>query len=479
MSNTVISYLQKMKDGFIFHETFENDDFVVGSNWLQIQGTASNTGLVTAKEGIKSLLLAGTTDSNGYPIILKKEITDFDIESEQVLVWFYDTGDTSLPGPFLKIETTDSAYIQVGVRNAVSTTKYSCNGATNVSQDNFSASSISRTVGWHSLLIEKSSLTGPYAIYIDDTLARSITGTNAPVKYVSLQADVASHAADSFGYFDSLQINRANSVQIYGTVGRTINVKDSTETLQTVGQTSYYSTIELGVLGEPENYSIEIARSTSNVLMATRLGPFEMKSGDKWKYVELDMGYKTSTPRDVPTTLGSVSHSTNGTVQRITTGLQDRISFSFPYLFDDLWTSNVQNFFQYARTGGPFSVSVDFDEVAFSVITVAASAGASSVTVGDTLGQHYLGITSGDYYMLQDTTNNNRQILKVLSASYSSTSTVTFTDVLAFDVAVGCYLRPLRYFPMLELDGDSAPLDYANIKNKRQTWTLNCREYIA
>src|SRR5258708_11842450 len=121
MANTLISYLNKIQDGAIFRETFENDNFITAESWLTTQGTPA-TSMVSSFSGAKSW----DNSVPGLPAAKKQINNPLLAGSWMYSVWFFDVvGNTTAQGPYVKIQTSDGKFYQVGVRNGVSTTKYS------------------------------------------------------------------------------------------------------------------------------------------------------------------------------------------------------------------------------------------------------------------------------------------------------------------------------------------------------------------
>jgi hypothetical protein len=218
---SIISYLQKQRDGVVFAESFENPNFIAAEGWTISQGSPANSSskALPGSNGISSW--DNTAGNQSIPVAYKT-ITDTNQVAPSfsanpgsptwdAQVWFYDDGTTTAgTGPYFKIKDSLGNYFQVGAYNPTSSTYYST-GTGKTQNDLTYETSVLRTVGWHKFVISSIPGSQGVAVSIDGTavnyyLISSYTGVVTTLYLCA--AVIGGGASSSFGYFDNLALFR-------------------------------------------------------------------------------------------------------------------------------------------------------------------------------------------------------------------------------------------------------------------------------
>lgn len=484
MGTSKLAFMNKIQDGFLFREDFESADFVDNDGWQTVQGVAehSKNEVVAGKY---SLLLAGTQDEDGFPVIIRKDVSSFDnFDKRMFTVWFFDDMNALLEGPFVKLGLASNRWLQIGARNAISTVNYSCNPALTSTEDSFADSGIARSAGWHKFQIRNNGSGGGntvFELFIDDTSVRTLTIPVASllIETIYLQAAQTGMVTDSFGYFDEVRYQRRTDFSILGVNGRRVSAGTlgSTDNLLSTSSLA----IEADVVPAPNAYEVQIsqiirtATQTDNYeFLSIFLQNVDFENGDIWVISEIDFGRKMTSYQDDPSTRGSSTSAVDGTSETLTVGRLESIGASVRCLIGDEWVANSQNFFQYARQGKPFSLTLDSDDVVLNTTYVAAAAGDTILTVNNTLGVFNAEI--GRFYVVEDEDRTIRQMFK---ASNVVGNSVYLDRPLIADIPVGSFVRSLNYWPTIELvDPQQAGLQLINPRTQRYDWNFQFREYV-
>lgn len=492
MGTTLQARLQKIRDGWMFHEDFESDQFVPNDGWNVLQG-AANQSKTQAVNGLFSLKMAGSLDDNGTPLVMYTTITDAVARNEYFVCWFYDdASNTTLAGPFVKIRCTDGKFLQLGVRNATSTTKYSCNVAGNFAEDNFTATSVNRSTGWRKFEIRREMDVAPYVnhylIFVDGTIVGDMNPSGTPAFFdrIYVQGDVVGTTNDSFGYFDEIRLYRDYNVTLYGCEGRRVRAKNTSETILW-GLDNLLETTVAGqnvpISTDPGyTISLEISKQIPNdattanwTKLVSRMDNELMNPGDMWRYAEVDFGRKVGSYQEFPVTLGARNSSLNGTTETITFGQRNKVQYTVKMLEGDSWLKEAHNWFDWVRKGNPFTLAVDSDSIVFASFAGTYHAGDLSFVVLPSLAATYTEIVTGGEYIIQTRDGINRQTVLVTNVSGN---TVTISQPLNFNVALGDFIRAVYYWPMLENDDPNSEGLTITDKVIRRDWQVMAREYI-
>lgn len=97
---------------------------------------------------------------------------------------------------------------------------------------------------------------------------------------------------------------------------------------------------------------------------------------------------------------------------------------------------NLRQWFEWAQQGGAWYIALDNGQTVLTTLSAAASAGATTVTVTSAMG-----IIVGKLYVIRSATKY--QLVKV---SAISSTTITLTEALDFDVASGDRFRSEQYW---------------------------------
>jgi len=481
MGTTKIAWMQKDRDGFAFREDFECDAFVSNEQWLIVQGVPDYTPDLAAS-GSFSLPLAGSQDSSGFPLILKRTVADTYLATGFfATVWYYDTMDAVLPGPFFKVSTDSGKFFQVGVRNAISTTKYVCNPSGNYSEDSFSASSVSRSLGWHKLQVrvEPTTLSGKqFWIYIDDTtvLSGTFNGSGNMYPTVNLCAATVGVVTDSFGNFDDLRVQYSAYAYIRGYNNHRVIVSGGLLDSYITGQNALTFTPPVQLAKNSND--LTVSQWSDHTKPLIYWFSREFNGGDIYTIFEVDFGRKATVFQSTENALSSYNTSVNGRTETIKPGRSKSLLFTVRALDGDQWRKLEYNFFDYASAGNPFSLLVDSDDAVYTRAYPQGFMTSNDIfTVDPVLGQTYAGITVNNYYAFEKQDRSREMMAQITLIANGS---VYPGDIPTNVFSAGDTIRSPRFFPMMMLDpaGKKSGISYTDIKVLRQDWTANMVEYI-
>lgn len=494
---SVITYLQKQLDGVVFQETFENQNFVAADGWTIQRGTPANT-QSQAVAGISSFDC--TAGNQSMPIIYKT-ITDTNVALQNqgswlAQVWFYDPitstsagalyTTSSTPGPYFKIGTTDGRFIQVGVRNSVSTNQYVLNANNNFTADNFAQTLGSRSNGWHLFSVTFNKF-GHYFVGLDGAVASTqVNSTSAvtitPVSSIYICAGTSSDSGSSFGYFDNVGYFRNTQVtytNFQGVIQANLYDKNNNYLQNTFGD--FFQLANYSYLWPLPVY-MEISNQGSTSSLSYRTPLTNINPGDIYQLQTINFGRKVTTYDPMIKELQSVNQSTAGVKETNSYGLKGPISFSVNSLTGWSWKQAADNFFLNAVQGNPFGLMVDnVSDNAFGVISTSAFGGtANTVQIGLNISgadaYHTTGpFTVGNYYYIRNNANTQKQLVNLTSMT---TSTLIFDQNLNFNVFPLDYVYSLQLYPFLEVSGDTQTgFKCTDTKYPRFTWQQSCVDY--
>jgi hypothetical protein len=482
MAKSLLSWIEKIRNGFQFHETFESDNFREQQSWILVQGVPISSAS-QAINGIRSLGLAGSQDSLGQPIILRKEIDiDVNVENQVAVVWFYDDLNAVLQGGFFKVKIDNGDFLQVGTRNGISTGFYVCGSGL---EDTFgTTTAIARTLGWHEFKIVRDLTSGFFKIFIDNflVLTSAISTTTNYVDRIYLQGSLAGAVTDSFGNFDEMRLLRDNAMTFHGVAGRRVEAKilDETATFSVSNNlaTDSFSNSNLAVNFTDTFYWLQVSQKIASATdisnyskLSCRLGKIEMVGGDVFKFNEFDFaGRKVTSITQGGQTLASRNLSTIGVTETISFSRQDDIAFAISSIEGEDKYQIANNFYETARRGIYFSLATDSDFTGMAIANATAYAGQSVMTV-----YVNIGLQVGEKVILFD-----QQHSKYYSLSIASIlgPTITFNEKLPFDVLRHDIIRSLRFYPYLELDGLDLGITLSNPRQLRFDWSQTCRDVV-
>jgi hypothetical protein len=503
---SIISYLQKQRDGVVFQETFENVNFLAADGWTVLQGSPANT-QAQAVAGISSW---DNTAGNQSMPIAKKIITDTNVDNPNtdpngtgffLSGWFYDPLTTSgglytqsgaYPGPYLKLNMSNGKYFSIGVRNSISTSYYSYAPAGVSSDQPTSASTALRINGWHNFCFYQNGsnpgnlvglIDGGHVVFLD-TISTGI------ISEIHLCAGTSSDSGSSFGYFDQIGYYRN---QYFGVKGTTSSVGlnddfcfyNSSNNFISRGTTYPVFSGEFPGLNAlfPSNVYAEYSSTYSvNKNLTFRTPLMTVNPGDTYSIQVINFGRKITTYDPFIKELQSVSQSTVGVRETNNYGLKGTVSFSINSLAGWSWKQANDNWFLNSVQGNPFSLMVDnVSDNAFGVISTSAFGGETntvqimpSVATGLSFPSTNQ-FTVGNYYYLRNNANTQKQMVQILSIGSSS---ISFDQNINFNVNPLDYVYSIQLYPFLEVSGDTQngfKCDDPMIP--RFKWSQNCAEY--
>jgi hypothetical protein len=210
----------------------------------------------------------------------------------------------------------------------------------------------------------------------------------------------------------------------------------------------------------------------------------QVNPGDIYQLQDINLGRKFETIDLVDTGLVSRAQTNSGVQEVLNYGLKDQVTTTIKNLFGETWKQQIDNWFQSAITGNPYSIMED-DTItnAFGVISAFVQGGTSAaVTIMANLGTNSTdAFTVGQQYVIRDQGNTQKQNVTLLT---KSTTQLTFDQNLAFDVkapdGIGNYhfVYSKYYFPFMELGQDNAKgIKYSDPHSLFYDWVQNNQEY--
>ena len=476
MGTSKLCWLKKVRSGYAFREDFESDNFVNNDAWQLLQGLAITTD-AQQSQGTYSLDLANSLDNSLMPVVIRQNISASAIYQDWIItVWYYDDAtNTTNPGPYLKVNIGTAEYIQVGVRNAVSTGYYSCNASGSLAEDSFASTTAARTTGWHKLQVYGPTTGGHYVVYIDDVEVRDVTwiGATHSITSVSLQGGVLGVASPSFGYFDDLRVQYSKKAGFLNLNKRRLVVGSTSQDLVTDA-----AVFTPDIVPADNSYQIQISKASNLTSLDLNWYGQNVVGGDFYVYQEVDFLRKVFPFDYQPTSLATQNISPTGGRETIVTGRQDKPTFTIQDLVGDVWRQRFGDYFEYARLGNPFTVQTDSDETILTSVSALTtpSGGTNSVYVNSILGVTAAGIVQGGMYVLESADRSKRQTLTVSSVSSNH---VFFNEYLNADFSAGDTIRSVRYWPLIMVsDPRTLGITYQNAKLKQQQVQFSLIEWV-
>ncbi len=491
------TWIQKVRDGVVFQETFENDNFINADGWTVLQGNPANSEALFNPGGGQNQSFAGImswdnqalvpgTSTQSLPVA-SVAITDTNVDQQWcVQVWFYDTMDTTSPGPYFKIKLSDGTYFSVGVRNSVSTIKYSVSavstGADAPTTPSFSGT---RSVGWHSFFIYPSLTSENLFLSIDGNIQSPAGSSNSIIiSNLYLCADVIGGPGPSFGYFDQLGYYRNEGFKILpATATATVyDISNVEQTVSTGPDNMVYLNWGNIVFPFPGFLEFNQPGSAHTLLVRTCLTNFN--PGDIYLLTDLAFGRKFGKPDLVDTGLVSRNQTNVGVQEVLNYGLKDQLTTTIQRLLGETWKKQIDNWFQYAITGAPYSIMTD--DVHGNALGIASSfvQGGTSPTLSvmPNLCTNPTDVFNvGLDYVIRDQANTQKQTATLLS---KTTTTLTFDNNLAFDTNApdgqGNYdmIYSKYFFPFMELgENNLQGLILSDARYPYYDWTQRIQEY--
>lgn len=474
---STVSWLQKIRDGVVFSEGFENDNFISADGWTVLQGSPANSS-AQYKDGIKSW--DNSANAQSLPVA-KKIITDMNIDLGTfgfgIGVWFYDTGDTTSPGPYFKIKTTDGKFWSIGVRNSVSTTNYSYAAGSIFGDQPTTATSVNRSVGWHHFFFYITGMGSVMNVSLDGG-AFSIAGTSSFVSEIYLCADTVGGGGPSFGFFDDVTYFRNIQTQINydSSLGDGwTKVYDSGNNLVSQSVNSNPSALNLFNTVYPFFGFIEFGDETTTVKLILRSPLMQINPGDIYLLNSIQLGRKLTAYKPLLASKKNVNESTSGVEETIFNANKNKLSFGVKNLDGLALKEQVDEWFNYADQGGVFSILVEDQNNGFGVISAALAPNGNTATIMSNLYTNPTDpFTVGRQYVIFDPANTRRQTVTLAS----KTSTVlTFAENIKYPFQPLDYICDLTFHPFLELGTNKYGLQMVDERYVRFNWNQAVQEY--
>jgi hypothetical protein len=466
-----LSYLKKIRDGVVFSEGFENDNFIAAEGWTTVQGTPGNS-LTQAKVGIKSW----DNQANGGLPVAKKIITDTNVDANWFfVVWFYDTGNTTSPGPYCKIKLANGNYISVGVRNSVSTTCYSyADSGASVDEPITAIASAVRSVGWHSFALILNTNT---TLLLVDTSITYLNLFHSLVSEIYLCSGKVGGLGPSFGYFDSLgyfrntgfgfYFNRTNvSLALWNSSNANITYSNNPSSPCYLYAQIYSTLYPISVYFQMDQYIPESLLYRSPLM--------SINPGDIYQYVSVDFGRKLTTYKPTETGLINSHQSTSGVTETIFNVYKNKYIFGVNDLQGLPMKSQLNNWYENAEQGYPFSIMVDSGHNGFGVMDSNALIGSSTVGIMPNLATNPTdSFEAGREYLLFNSANTRRQKLTLLT---KNNTTLTFSSIISEPFLALDYVCETTLHPFLEVGTNPDGFQMTNERYIRFNWNQSCQD---
>lgn len=480
MSVSLFTYMVKLRDGIIFRETFENDNFVQAQGWITLQGVPVNTSQ-QSKFGIKSLKLQGQS----LPVI-QKTVSTAGVQNEVAICWFYDdASNTTDAGPFFKVKFDDGKFVQVGVRNGVSTGFYVTNSASDFSEDSFAATIVARSTGWHKFEIVRRDDNLEIQVLIDGTLVRTHSfGFSPPLMTdLFLQADVIGGSGDSFGFFDDVKLLYDDKVTFKGIENRQVIIRDQDEiNLGSIvstggndeGSTSLFFSTALD-FPLPARVLLSQVNKTTKLQASFRI---EISHGDVYQFVEINFGRKIKAFGERLTANSVVNESLRGVTEILSFGSSNFVQFSVENLEGFAFQEKAVNLHEHLRKGGTFSLMVDSDLAALNHFAADYAAGTTDLGLAQNMDlfDKTAEFIQGRQYVILTNGGSDRQVVTI--DQVLSSSTIRVSPPLLFPVKKTDFIREITFFPYCVLSDQTLGLNMTNPRKVRFDWNQTVREQV-
>ena len=472
LANSVLAYLQKIQDGVIFSEGFENPNWLTAEGWTTLQGTPLNS-QGPAKQGLFSFQCTGT--SSTLSVIYKALNSNGHFFSG----WFYDDpSQTTQPGPFITLQGPTSD-ISVGVRNSVSTTKYSYSTSAYVPN---TASTVSRVLGWNKYEIFISGSSG--SLLINGNLVASFSAASFPfIILVYINSGNLADTGTTFGYFDEIEV----CSDVFATIN---NIKNSTQKVSVYDSSNNFLSSQTGSSGNqvtfstsptgdlPVSWFFEISDQNNMSIIQYRSPLMQINPGDIYVYQPCPFNTKVQDWQPKENDLINQNQSTSGVTETLFNGFKPMHTFTAKNAVGYAIKNKLNNFYAYCAQGFPFSMMIDNSNVGFGVLSAAPGNGAQSVSVMPTLSTNPNdNFTVGRQYRIFDAHGQRRQ--KVTLASKTSTTQLNFVEYLTQPFAQGDYICEDTFLPFLEIGGSPDGFAFTNGAYLWFDWAQSCQEFTS
>lgn len=456
------AYLQKIQDGVIFSEGFENDNFVTAEGWTVLQGVPANSSS-QYQSGIKSW--DNSANSQSLPVASK----NLNSKSGFVVIWFYDdVSHTTEQGPYFKIKLSNGNFASIGVRNSVSTSFY-CYSTPGPSVDApDTASSIARSTGWHQFYFIDGRDFGIDGVGFN-------LGFSGQASTVYVCANTVGGTGNSFGFFDQLGcfINVISVDQSFGGIlTQGCMAVDVPSTY--LGQVNFYFsgdnlfyknwvvspfTGQVGIPLSPDrfrnsiNYPIsaylEVSQPNSRTKLLLRSNILNINPGDIYNLVEFTPGQKFKPYNPQLAALSDINQSTSGVTETIFNAFKNKYVFGIPILEGMDYKKQYDEWYNYAVQGFPFSAQAEDNNIGFGVIDSNPALGSSVIQIKPNLSTHPTdAFTVGRKYVLFNASNTRRQTMTLLA---KNDPCLTMTENFEYPFANLDYIADITFHPFLEL----------------------------
>ena len=477
MGTSILGYLQKIKSGVLYSETFENQNWFAAEGWTNVQGTPTYATNMSY-QGLNSFICSG---AGATLSIIKKSMVGTCV---WVQGYFYDDGTTvaaTAVGPFLKVKTNNSHYFQLGVRNDVSNS----GGANGLGYYVYGGPSdesltythpVSRAIGWHQLDIALG--TNIVNFRVDGGAGVTLSSSETNLTDFYLCSGKTTDTLATFGYFDSIYAFTSTALTVYhkGTT-RSFNFYDSGfEILAASGLNTDPLVIIMPILPYPISGYLQASQDGSVALefqsVLTNFFP-----GDVFAYQSIDFGRKVADWQPKENSLKNINQSTSGVQEVLFNGYKGSHMFMVNYLLGQQTKNKLNNFYDYCSKGYPFSMMIDSANGALGVLDTNASIGSTSVLLEDSLSTYPTdGFTVERSYQIFDAQRTIKQ--KVTLAS-KDTNTLTFHEYLTEPFVQGDFICDDTFQPFLEIGQSTDGFTYKSGRNQFVGWAQQCQEFTS
>jgi hypothetical protein len=478
MGTSILGYLQKIKSGVLYSETFENQNWFAAEGWTNVQGTPTYATNMSY-QGLNSFICSG---AGATLSIIKKSVTG---SGTWIQCYFFDDGTTvaaTALGPFLKVKTNGGNYWQVGVRNDVSNS----GGANGLgyyvyggpADESFAyTSTASRSIGWHRFDIYITS--GFLIVGVDGfSSGTAHSTTDASFTEFHLCSGKTSDTLATFGNFDSIYAFSGTVLTMLwkGTTRSGILYDSAFEFLGSLSGAGYgilvFSETAFPVSGYLQISQNGVGAALEHQSVLTNFFP-----GDVYVYQSIDFGRKVTDWQPKENSLKNINQSTSGVQEVLFNGYKGSHMFMVDYLLGQQTKNKLNNFYDYCSKGYPFSMMIDSANGALGVLDTNALIGSTSVLLEDGLSAYPTdGFTVERSYQIFDAQRTIKQ--KVTLAS-KDTNTLTFHEYLTEPFAQGDFICDDTFQPFLEIGQSTDGFTYKSGRNQFVGWAQQCQEFTS
>jgi hypothetical protein len=234
-----------------------------------------------------------------------------------------------------------------------------------------------------------------------------------------------------------------------------------------------YGSIQITTLPISAYYDFSVPGSGNNLLFRTPL--LQVNPGDIYQIVSTGFSRKLTQWKPQNSALANVNQSTAGVTETVFNAFKNKYSIKVQDLQGLNWKEAIDEWYNYAVQGYPFSIQGDSNNVGMGILAAAPAVGQNTVTIMPNLGANPTsGFTTGRQYVIANAGNTLRQSVTLAS---DNTNQLTFDNPIEYPFQQGDYVCDLTYMPFLELGSNPYGLQMTDERYKRFDWNQVVQDY--